>query len=169
MEMRKETQEIDPGESCRKDGSQKKWPPQFRSLDPTLSEVSFPLPGIENQPEGATSCRISLPATPISDVFRPIGSSFLVQRTNLLSPSVTHLPVFKVSQITATNMQFSGSPQARQQEIFGNLSCTGNPQDICPALRQLLIIRKKFIVSNTGNYSDPIMMSELLTTVLSIR
>jgi hypothetical protein len=35
-----------------------------RFLDPTLSVSSFPLPGIECQPEGATSCRISHPSTP---------------------------------------------------------------------------------------------------------
>jgi hypothetical protein len=127
------------------------------------------LPGIEHQPEGATNCRIFLPAAPISDVFRPISSSFLVRRTNLLSPSVTHLPVFKVSQITATNMQFSGSSQTRQQEFLRNFSCTGNPQDICPALQQLLIIRKIFIVSDVGNYANPILIGVLLTTVLSIR
>jgi hypothetical protein len=63
-----------------------------RFLDPTLSESSFPLPGIEYQPEGATSHRIFLPVTPASDWIRPTGSSLLVRRTNLLSPSVALLP-----------------------------------------------------------------------------
>jgi hypothetical protein len=43
-----------------------------------LSEFSFPLPGIEHQPEGATSCQVFLPATPAGDWFRPVGSSLLV-------------------------------------------------------------------------------------------
>jgi hypothetical protein len=75
---------------------------RFRFLDPILSESSFPLPGIERQPEGATSLRISHPQPPAVDLVRTVGSGLLVQRTNLLSPSVTLLPVFKVSQITAT-------------------------------------------------------------------
>jgi hypothetical protein len=74
----------------------------FLFLDPILSESSFPLPGIECQPEGAASCQVFLPATPISVFIRLTGSGFLVRRTNLLSPSVTLLPVFKAAQITAT-------------------------------------------------------------------
>jgi hypothetical protein len=44
-------------------------------LDPILSELSFPLPGIERQPAGATRYRISLPIAPVS--FELIGSDFL--------------------------------------------------------------------------------------------
>jgi hypothetical protein len=68
-----------------------------RFLDPTLSESSFPVPGIEYRLVGATCYRIFLPVTPAGDWFRPTGPSLLVQRTNLLSPSVTLLPVFKVT------------------------------------------------------------------------
>jgi hypothetical protein len=35
--------------------------------------------------------------TPAGDWFRPVGSGLLVRRTNLLSPSVALLPVFKVT------------------------------------------------------------------------
>jgi hypothetical protein len=108
----------------------RKWPLQSRFLDPILSESSFPLPGIERQPEGATSSQISHPRTPTSDVVRPVGSSFLVGRTNLLSPSVTLLPVFKVSQITATNAQCIQCKKRVQQKIIDELLCTGYPQGI---------------------------------------
>jgi hypothetical protein len=85
------------------------------------------LPGIERQLEGATSHRIFLPATPISDWLRPIGSSLLVQRTNLLSPSVTLLPVFKVTLIAATEANFARVLRDRQQLFFKK----NFPQDIC--------------------------------------
>jgi len=76
------------------------------------------LPGVECQPEGATGCRISHPATPPGDWFLPVGSGFLVQRTNLLSPSVTHLPVFKVTLITAASTKFDRVRWNRQQLFF---------------------------------------------------
>jgi hypothetical protein len=95
----------------------KKWPLQSRFLDPILSEFSFPLPGIEHQPEGAANLRVFLPQAPASDVVRLVGSGFLVQRTNLLSPSVTLLPVFKVSQITATESQCTGPLPDLQQKF----------------------------------------------------
>jgi hypothetical protein len=98
------------GQSGRKTLRQKKWPLRFRFLDPTLSESSFPLPGIEYGLVGATRYRIFLPITPAG--FGPTGSNLLVQRTNLLSPSVALLPVFKVSQITATTSKMTESTQA---------------------------------------------------------
>jgi hypothetical protein len=85
------------------------------------------LPGIEHQLEGATSDRIFLPLTPISDWFRLIGSNFLVQRTNLLSPSVTLLPVFKVTLIATTEANFARAFDDRQQVFFKE----NFPQDIC--------------------------------------
>jgi hypothetical protein len=75
-------------------------PLRFRYLDPTLSEFSFPLPGIECRSKVAIPCRRSPPAAPTgSHFFRPVGSDLLGRRTNLLSPSVALLPVFKVPQI----------------------------------------------------------------------
>jgi hypothetical protein len=84
------------------------------------------LPGIEHQLEGATSDRIFLPVTPVSDWLRLIGSSLLVQRTNLLSPSVALLPVFKVTLIAATNTNLARAFKDRQQffsrKIFHRIS-----------------------------------------------
>jgi hypothetical protein len=116
---------------------QEKWPPQFRFLDPILLEASFPLPGIEHKPEGATRCRISLPSALTSDIVRLVRSGLLVQRTNLLSPSVTLLPVFKVSQITATDAQCIQETQSWQRKSFKSLLSTGNPQDMCSGLIDL--------------------------------
>jgi hypothetical protein len=76
----------------------------FRFLDPTLSVCPVPLPGTERGLMGATRRRIFLSAAPAG--FWPAGFSFLERRTNLLSPSVTHLPVFKVAQITATGVKY---------------------------------------------------------------
>lgn len=109
-------------EEAKKDG---RW--RFRFLAPTLSASSFPLPGIEYQPEGATGCRISHPATPPGDWFLPVGSGFLVRRTNLLSPSVTHLPVFKVTLITAAKTKFARVLWERQQLFFRKKFSTGYP------------------------------------------
>ncbi len=85
------------------------------------------MPGIEYKLEGATRYRIFLPVAPIGDWFRASGSSFLVPRTNLLSSSVAHLPVFKVAQITATDAHFDTSAQIRQQVFFQK----SFPQDMC--------------------------------------
>ena len=90
----------------RESGGNKKWPLLLRFLDPALSVSSLPLPGIERQPEGATGHRSFPPMTPAGDWFRPVGSGLLVRRTNLLSPSVALLPVFKVTLTTATDVHF---------------------------------------------------------------
>jgi hypothetical protein len=63
------------------------------------------LPGIEYQSVGATLCRNFLPAIPAASI--PAGTDLLVQRTNLLSPSVALQPVFKVTQITATMLMIA--------------------------------------------------------------
>ena len=101
---------------------------EIRVLDPTLSESSFPLPGIEYRLEGATGYQIFLPITPAGDWFRPVGSSLLVRRTNLLSPSVTLLPVFKVTLTTATRTDCVRVFRVRQQ-YFNDKDF---PQDIYP-------------------------------------
>jgi len=101
---------------------QKKRPLGFRFLDPTLSKRSHPLPGFELQLEVATRCRISLPAAPTGNVVCPAGPSLLEYRTNLLSPSVTHQPVFKGTQITAAIINivalYAPSQQAFLEEKF---------------------------------------------------
>ena len=60
-----------------------KWPLWFRFLDPTLSVASFPLPGIEFQPGGATSCRSFPSATPII-VFKSMDQPQLPSSANKL-------------------------------------------------------------------------------------
>jgi len=70
---------------------------QFRFFDPTPSERFSTLPVSKHQLEGATSCRGFVPAARIGDWLLPIRSSLLEQRTKLLTPSVAHLPVFKVA------------------------------------------------------------------------
>jgi hypothetical protein len=112
---------------------QKKWPLQFRFLDPTLSVSPLPLPGSRYQLEVATSCQISLSATPTGAFLLAGGSSFLVLRTNLLSPSVALLPVFKVTQITATEVKFDRCPGHRQHFLFKK----SFPQDIRPQSREI--------------------------------
>jgi hypothetical protein len=44
------------------------------SLDPILSESSFPMPGIEFQPVVAIRCRIFLPSAPPGDLVHLSGS-----------------------------------------------------------------------------------------------
>ena len=46
---------------------------------------------------GATRDQVFLPIAPTVDWIRSVGPNFLVQRTKLLTPSVDHLPVFKVA------------------------------------------------------------------------
>ena len=50
--------------------------------------------------------------------FPPVGSSLLVRRTNLLSPSVALLPVFKVTQITATETYYLRVLSLRQHFFY---------------------------------------------------
>jgi hypothetical protein len=69
------------------------------TLTRPFRDPRVPLPGTEGQPGGATLRRIFLPASPTSSYLG--GPDLLARRTNLLSPSVTHLPVFKVTQIAA--------------------------------------------------------------------
>jgi len=109
----------------QKGGDAKKWSLGFRFLDPTLLALSIPLPGIEHELIGATCLRISLPSAPAGSP--PAGFSSLVRRTNLLSPSVTLLPVFKVAQITATNYYYLQIARGRQV-IFINIFCTRHPR-----------------------------------------
>ena len=71
--------------------------------------------------------------TPAGDWFLPVGSGFLARRTNLLSPSVTHLPVFKVTLITAADIKFDRVPGRRQQLFFGKSFA----QDIHPRVREI--------------------------------
>ncbi len=96
---------------------QKNWSLQLRSLAPILSASSLPLPGIECRPVGAARYRVFLPITPGG--FEPPGPDFLVQRTNLLSPSVAHLPVFKVTLVTATNSYNAKAQRDCQQKFSG--------------------------------------------------
>ncbi len=72
---------------------QKKWPLRLRFLDPTLSVSSLPLPESEYQPEGATSCRVFLPATPPGDLCFYPG--------RLQPPSATNKPVKPVRHSSA--------------------------------------------------------------------
>jgi hypothetical protein len=64
--------------------------------------------------------------------FESAGSDLLAQRTNLLSPSVTLLPVFKVTQISATdanlpkcisgvNVFFSGKDFKNLQDLLEDI------------------------------------------------
>ena len=100
---------------------------RFRFLDPTLSESSLPLPGIECQSEGATRLPGFSPGGTERGFSPPPGSDLLARRTNLLSPSVTHPPVFKVAQITATKTEYAAGPRSRQAaspgtEVFHRIS-----------------------------------------------
>jgi hypothetical protein len=96
-------------------GGKIKWSLRLRFLDPILLECSLPLPGIERQPEGATSGQVSLSTTPVDDWFLSTGSGFLARRTNLLSPSVDHLPVFKVTRTATTERYFARARKCCQQ------------------------------------------------------
>jgi hypothetical protein len=85
---------------------------------------------------GATRYRIFLPVTPAG--FGPTGANLLVQRTNLLSPSVALLPVFKVSQITATTSKMTESPRSVNRLFFEKIF----PQDILPELQYMRLSEK---------------------------
>jgi len=61
----------------------------------------------------------------MNDWFPLIGSGCLEQRTNLLSPSVAHLPAFKVLRITATRIKFAPRRAARQQGFLRKKFSTG--------------------------------------------
>jgi hypothetical protein len=74
-----------------------KWSLQHRFLDPTLSDNFDSMPEPKQQLKGATNPRIFLPRGPANNWFWLTGFSFLVRRTKLLTPSVAHLPVFKVA------------------------------------------------------------------------
>jgi len=108
-----------------KRAGRKNWPLRFRSLDPILSVTSFPLPGIECQPEGATSFRSVTPIAPANDWIRLADSGCLERRTNLLSPSVAHLPAFKVSQTAATSIHFAPFVETRQEAVLHKKFSTG--------------------------------------------
>ncbi len=103
----------------------------FRFLDPTISVFPVPLPGTERGLIGATRRGIFHSAAPAG--FWPAGLSLLGQRTNLLSPSVAHLPVFKIAQITATSIHYRALSAARQY-LFPRRKF---PQDICPSLNEI--------------------------------
>lgn len=122
---------------------QKKRPLRLPSLDPILSEPSLPLPGIEYQPVGATRFRSATPIAPTGDWLPPAGPGCLEQRTNLLSPSVAHLPVFKVRQITATIFTLPNARSAVNNffEIFSRPAARagGSSQSLAPVDRPVRI------------------------------
>lgn len=116
-------------ESQRKSEARPKkfWSLQLPDFVPALSVCSPLLPGGELQPAGATRYRVSLPITLTGDWFPPASSSFLVQRTNLLSPSVAHLPIFKVTQTVATEAHFMLTIKACQQFFLNFFSALVPP------------------------------------------
>ena len=74
------------------------WSLQPRFFDPTLSEILRDVARLEVSASGCYPLpQVFLLATPTGDWFQPFGSSCLAQRTKLLTPSVAHLPVFKIS------------------------------------------------------------------------
>jgi hypothetical protein len=83
---------------------------QFRFLDPTLSVSSFPMPGIECRSVGATRLLGFSPREHRTAIHSPPGSDLLAKRTNLLSPSVSLLPVFKVTTLGASLSRAVCSP-----------------------------------------------------------
>jgi hypothetical protein len=77
-----------------------------------LSETLSRCPGSSISQKVLPAAGFFFRQRPTSDVVRLVGSGCLVQRTNLLSPSVALLPVFKVTQITATMVRLQNKNQA---------------------------------------------------------
>jgi len=110
-------------------GSAKKWPLQPRFLDRFFRNSLSRCPDRAS----ARSCY----------QFADLSSANARQRCSsadrLRPPSATNKPIkpvrrsssgFKVSQITATNVQFTCRPRRVQQKIMGRRLCTGYSQDI---------------------------------------
>jgi len=99
-----------------------KWSLQLCFFDPTLSECLGTLPVPRRRLVGATRYQVFLPVAPTDDLIRSVGPNFLVQRTKLLTPSVDHLPVFKVAWTTTTDTQFARTIQCRQPKCSRDLA-----------------------------------------------
>ena len=74
-----------------------KWSLQLCFFDPALSECLGALPTPRRRLVGATRHWVFLPVALTVDWIRSVSPNFLVRRTKLLTPSVDHLPVFKVA------------------------------------------------------------------------
>jgi len=75
----------------------RKWSLRLCFFDPALSECLGTLPVPRRRLVGATRYQMFLPVASTNDWIRSADPSFLVPRTKLLTPSVDHLPVFKVA------------------------------------------------------------------------
>jgi len=132
------------------------------------------MPDPRQQPEGATNSWIFLPRAPAGDWFRPVSSSFLVQRTKLLTPSVDHLPVFKVTWTTTTEPQFARSLSLRQCDFFlfwkyifdllRKILVTCFTQ--CAATMDVIFTRASAVNNDTGGISRPHLFSSWRNSML---
>jgi hypothetical protein len=107
------------------------------------------LPGIECRPEGATLRRIFLPAT--AAVFIPAASDLLVQRTNLLSPSVAPSTGVQGHANHSDHLHDPSALKKRQRVFLKKKLCTG----YIKVISEVPDSAENAIVSIVGNYKIP--------------